>query len=63
MGISFLATIHHFKSNKHASAKMGQKPLSGHQQVDNKFMNPTKLDSPQNTLWFIFYEFPINNKS
>jgi hypothetical protein len=26
-------------------------------------MNLTKLDSPQNTLWFIFYEFPSNNNS
>jgi hypothetical protein len=26
-------------------------------------MNPTKLDSPQNTLGLIFYEFPSNKNS
>jgi hypothetical protein len=26
-------------------------------------MNLKKLDSPQNTLWLIFYEFPSNNNS
>jgi hypothetical protein len=59
----FLATIHHFKPSKHASAKMGEKSLPAHQQVDNKFINPTKLDSPQNILWLIINEFPMNNKS